>query len=291
MSTTINIPIGLVRPNPMQPRKTFKKETLQEMAQSIKEHGVVQPIIVEESESGGWVLVDGERRLRASKLAGMTTIEAVIRQRSNHNGRELLLSAIIANVQREDMNPIDEAKAYQALNDEHGLSAHKIAAKVGRNTKRIYDMLKLLKLEAKVQDLIRDGRMSHDIRLVEALLKMPNAEMQVAFAERVVKGGLKLKAIYDAAEDFCKAVNKPLGIRKNQTPALVIARRDSENEEKEPPRWNALVQIGKVPAWPLIATSAKVTCATCELRDMANHSTCGRCPLVAMLEGLMEAQS
>lgn len=282
------LPIKKVFPNPNQPRKRFNKATLQQLAQSIKEHGLIQPIIVEEAPNG-YVLVAGERRLRAHQLAGLTTIEAVIREQSNHNGREILLSAIIENVQREDMNPIDEALAYEELQTKHGLSVNKIAGKIGTYAARVEIMLKLLKLDKKVQSLIRDGKLSHDRRLVDALLGLPSVDMQIALAEKAAEKGLTIKAILVGAAKLHEAIgSNPLGISKQKTPALKLARRTTDDEEHKPAKWNALVQVGKVPAWELVVASAKKTCGTCELRDIASQSTCGRCPAVVMLEALMD---
>ncbi len=282
------LPIEKVFPNPNQPRKRFNNASLQELAQSIKEHGLIQPIIVEEAPNG-YMLVAGERRLRAHQLAGLTTIEAVIRETSNHNGREMLLSAIIENVQREDMNIIDEAMAYEELRTKHGLSANKIAFKVGTYAARVEQLSKLLKLDMRVQALIRDGKLSHDRRVVDALLNLPTVEMQIALAENAVKKELKISSILLGAAKLQEAIgSKSVGISKQKTPALKLARRTTNDEERKPAKWNALVQIGKVPAWELVLTSAKKTCGTCELRDIASQSTCGRCPAVVMLEALMD---
>ncbi len=286
--TTIQLPLEKVFPNPSQPRKRFNHASLQELAQSIKEHGLIQPIVVEETKNG-YMLVAGERRLRAHQLAGLTTIEAVIRERSNHNGREILLSAIIENVQREDMNPIDEAQAYQLLKKEHDLSVNEIAFKVGVNPARVDVLLKLLQLEPRVQELIRDGKLTHDRRAVVALLKVPNAEMQIALAEKAVTKKYTIKAILVAAEKVCEVLHESKSDRvaKTKTPALKLARGKSTDEECKPTNWDALVQLGKVPAWELVIVSAKKTCGTCELRDIASQSTCGRCPAVVMLEALI----
>jgi len=296
MTTTQFLPIDKVHPNPKQPRKVFKKASLLELAQSIKEHGQIEPIIVE-ADKDGWLLVAGERRWRAHQLAGKKTIEAVIRLKSNHNGREILLSGIIENIQREEMNAIDEALAYEQLNTVHHMSANKIAAKIGTNSKRIYDRLNLLKLDKRVQKLIRDEEFTCDSRVTLALINITNGNLQYELVQRAVKGGLKIKTILMAAARISEALGaNPIGMRKNgirkeQTPALVLARRPEKNlkdEEHKPPKWDALKQIGKVPAWSLVVASAKKTCAECELRDMANESTCGRCPLVMVLESLME---
>lgn len=123
-ATVRNIPIEQIRTGG-NPRKTFRDETLRELAATIKEHGVIQPITVE-PDGDLFVLVAGERRLRASKLAGLSNIPAIVRGRSNHGGRERYILSIIENDQREDMNPIDRAEAYQRLMDEHGMSVSEI---------------------------------------------------------------------------------------------------------------------------------------------------------------------
>lgn len=287
--TITHLPIKQVFPNPDQPRKKFNKASLRDLAQSITEHGLVQPVIVEDT-GAGYVLVDGERRWRASQIAGKTTIEAVIRDRSNHNGREMLLSAVIANVQREDMNPIDEARAYESLSENHKLSVNKIAHMVGISPSRVDLMLKLLKLEPRVQDLIRAEKLSHDRRVVVALLNIPNPEMQIALAEKAVTKKLKIVSILVAASKLCEVLHETKADRvsKTKTPALKMAQGNAEqDEEREPNKWNALVQLGKAPKWPLVVAAAKTTCATCELRDIASQSTCGRCPAVVMIETLI----
>lgn len=287
--TIQNLPIQNVFPNPKQPRTYFNPETLQELATSIKEHGLIEPIIVE-SVNDQYMIVAGERRWQASKLAGCTTIEAVIRERSNHNGREILLSAVIENVQREDMNPVDEAQAYFELSTTHNMSVQAISIKTGKNTKRVYDLLNVLKLEKEVQDMMRDDSLSHDSRLVNALLSIPKADMQIALAKKAVKENWTIKTSLKAIEKLAEVLGskKKNEIRKGQNPALYITRRS--DEEKKPAKWDALLQVGKVPAWPLVLQSAKTTCADCELRDMASRSTCGRCPLVVMLTGLLESE-
>lgn len=288
MSNTHHLPIAQVNPNPNQPRKQFKKQSLLELAQSIKENGLVQPVIVEPTDDGNYMLVAGERRWRASQMAGMDTIEAIIRERSNHNGRELLVKSVIENVQREDMNPMDEAEAIFTLKTVHKMSVGDIAQKLGIVQKRVYDALDRLKLHKKVQDMIRNDQLSHDTRLVLALLKLPKQEMQVELAERAIKHKLKITTIVTLAAQWTAAVeSKPLSKNKSKVPSLSLAMHT--DEEKQPPKWNALMELGKVPAWPLVANAARATCAECELRDMANHATCGRCPLVIVLEKMLES--
>lgn len=310
----LELPISQIQANPNQPRKSFNDASLQELAQTIKERGVIQPVIVEEMGSGVYFLVAGERRLRASKLAGLTTIKAYIRERTNHNGREILLDAIIENVQREDMNPIDEGLAYQKLLVEHKMGVYKIAKMIGTNSKRIYDRMNLLKLDPRVQELIRTDQFTHDPRVSELLLKITDSEMQVAFVEKAIRGHINNKAIITAATDlFAMLEAEPLDLEKKtesvdvasspessvtrapkykrkkeyKTPALHLARYLEEDEEKEPKQWPALLQLGKVPPWSQVVQAAQGTCSSCELRDMASNATCGRCPAVVMIEQLM----
>ncbi|HAR45425.1 MAG TPA: chromosome partitioning protein ParB, partial [Nitrospiraceae bacterium] len=179
----VQIPVKQVFPDPKQPRKTFKAETLRELGETIKKRGQRQPINVEPAD-GGYMIVEGERRWRACILAGIPTVDAIVRERSNHNGRENLLSQIIENVQREDMNPVDEALAYRELQTKHGMVVNEIAHEVGKNSSRVYKLLKILDLPVKVQELIRDDRLSHDERLVDALLSITDRKAQTGLAER-----------------------------------------------------------------------------------------------------------
>ena len=127
----MNIPINKIRPNPRQPRTIFDAAELEQLAQSIRENGIIQPIVVE--QDGEWfTLIAGERRWRAAKLAGLTEMEATVRARSNHRGTQRLAHALIENVQRSAMGPVDEARAYQELVDELG-SADAVAKKVGQS--------------------------------------------------------------------------------------------------------------------------------------------------------------
>ncbi len=128
----MNIPINKIRPNPRQPRTIFDADELQELAQSIRENGIIQPIVVEQDKDG-YTLVAGERRWRAAKIAGMKEIEAVVRPPSNHRGSQRLAHALIENVQRSAMGPVDEARAYQELVNELG-TADAVAKKVGVST-------------------------------------------------------------------------------------------------------------------------------------------------------------
>ena len=163
------VAIGDVRPNRYQPRKTFDQQAIADLTSSIKEHGVVQPLIVTRLPSGGYELIAGERRLRAAGAAGLATVPVIIRESTP---QEMLELAIIENVQRADLNPIEEALAYQALKDEFNLSDDEIAARMGRNSRvHITNTRRLLRLSDEAQSALRGGAISAGHG--RALLKAP----------------------------------------------------------------------------------------------------------------------
>lgn len=153
-----DVAIGDVRPNRYQPRKTFDQQAIADLSASIKEHGVVQPLIVTRLPSGGYELIAGERRLRAAGMAGLSTVPVIIRESTP---QEMLELAIIENIQRADLNPIEEALAYQALKDEFQLSDDEIAARMGRNSRvHITNTRRLLRLNDEAQSALRAGAIS-----------------------------------------------------------------------------------------------------------------------------------
>ena len=153
---TVDVPIARVRPNPLQPRKRFDPDGLASLAASIAEHGVIQPIVVTETIDG-YQLVAGERRLRAAQAAGLDRIPAVIRQLAD---REQLEVALVENLQREDLDPLETADAYRQLIDEFGFSQDDLAARVGRARSTVANTLRLLDLAPGVQAAVADGRLS-----------------------------------------------------------------------------------------------------------------------------------
>ena len=156
MTTEQRIPIEkIVKGN--NPRTRFDPEQLQQLALSIKERGLIQPIIVEPHAKGTFLLVAGERRLEAHRLLHRKYIQAVVRGRTNHNGRERLLDAIVENDQRADVDPMDRANAYQQLRDQYHLSTRQIAQKVGQQSHIVENHLVLTRLDPEIQDLIRAG--------------------------------------------------------------------------------------------------------------------------------------
>ncbi|MDR0598271.1 MAG: ParB/RepB/Spo0J family partition protein, partial [Treponema sp.] len=151
---TLKIPLEKLRANPNQPRKNFDPGDLAELADSIRSHGIIQPLIVEDAGDGTWIIVAGERRWRAARLAGLAEVPALIRSYSEEKRREV---ALIENVQRSDLNPMEEAAAYKALMDLTGLSQDETAARVGKNRSTVANALRLLKLPPAARKSLEKG--------------------------------------------------------------------------------------------------------------------------------------
>ncbi len=153
----IEVELKKIKANPWQPRRSFSKEKLQELAASIKEHGLLQPIILCQKKDGNYSLVAGERRYRAAILAGMNVIPAVIKELSS---AETLEIALVENLQREDLNPIEEARAYKQLLEDFNFTQEQLAARISKSRPAIANMLRLLKLPAKILEVIAAGQIS-----------------------------------------------------------------------------------------------------------------------------------
>jgi ParB family chromosome partitioning protein len=153
-AVVLKIPLEKLKANPGQPRKHFDEESLKELADSIREHGIIQPLIVEDAGDGTWTIVAGERRSRAARLAGLGEVPVIIR---NYSDEKRLEVTLIENVQRSDLNPMEEAAAYRGLMELTGLSQDEVAAKVGKNRATIANALRLLNLSAAARDALEKG--------------------------------------------------------------------------------------------------------------------------------------
>jgi ParB family transcriptional regulator, chromosome partitioning protein len=178
-----------LRPNPYQPRKLFKDESLTELASSIKEHGVFQPIIVKRSIKG-YEIIAGERRVRASKLAGLSTIPAIIRQFTDDQMMEI---ALLENLQRENLNPLEEAIAYRTMIERLAITQDDLSRKIGKSRSHITNMLGILRLPKQVQELVAKEliSMSH----ARALSKLEDQEQIIAIANRIIEEKLPVHDI------------------------------------------------------------------------------------------------
>lgn len=184
------LPVASLRPNRLQPRTHFDDAAIEELAESIRAQGVIQPLVVAKDLQGeGYVIVAGERRWRASRRAGLESVPVVIREVADD--RELLELALVENLQRSDLNPLEEAEAYQALQEKFSLSQEEIAARVGKARTTVTNSLRLLRLPEEVRDLLRGGHLSPG--QARPLLGMATSEEQITLAERAVREGLSAR--------------------------------------------------------------------------------------------------
>lgn len=184
-----SIPIDAIAPNPLQPRKFFDEERIGDLANSIREKGVLQPVLVTRRGSG-YELVSGERRLRAAAVAGLKEIPAIVREVEPAEGLQL---AIIENIQREDLDPIEEAAAYQELIDRFSHTQEQVAEKVGRDRATVANTIRLLKLSTKAKQALQSGQIS--VGHARALLAVPELEKQIYFIDRIVEEGWSVREL------------------------------------------------------------------------------------------------
>ena len=207
------IPIDRLRPNPHQPRHLFDQETLEELAASIRQHGILQPLLVSEDPPDRYFLITGERRWRAARLAGLATVPAVIRERIE--GEQQLELALVENLQRRDLTPLEESRAFEQLQVGLGLSQQEIADRVGMDRSTIANSLRLLKLPAEIQEMVERGELSAGH--ARALLTFADDAERCEWARRAIATGLSVRALERAAgeaRDEAKAGNRSKGSRR-----------------------------------------------------------------------------
>jgi ParB family chromosome partitioning protein len=188
------LPVGAISPNRRQPRTQFDEESLAALAASVRELGVLQPVLVRATGGGAYELIAGERRWRAAKRAGLSLIPAIIRTVDDTLSLE---QALVENVQREDLNPLDEAAAYQQLLEDFHLTHDELASRVGKSRAAISNTLRLFQLPPTVQRLVAEGRLTAGH--ARALLTTPDRAYQESLAQRVVTDGMSVRAVEEAA--------------------------------------------------------------------------------------------
>ncbi|MFD0050638.1 ParB/RepB/Spo0J family partition protein [Actinomycetes bacterium NPDC127524] len=221
-----NINIKDLRPNPYQPRKIFHAEAIRELKESIEQHGILQPIIARKSIKG-YEIVVGERRYRAAKEAGLTTVPVVIRELSEQQMMEL---AILENLQREDLNPIEEAVAYQSLLDKLDVTQEELAKRLGKSRPHIANHIRLLSLPEDIQNLITEGKIS--MGHGRALLSLKNKDLLPSVAEKIFKDSMNVRQL----ETYIQGLNQPVS-RETVQPAkpkknVFIKERESSLRER-----------------------------------------------------------
>ncbi|HET7153721.1 MAG TPA: ParB/RepB/Spo0J family partition protein [Candidatus Kapabacteria bacterium] len=215
------LPIDLIRRNPFQPREEFDEQALQELADSIREHGIIQPITVRRVDDG-YELIAGERRLRAARAAGLEVIPAFIRDVVDD--AEILELALIENVQREHLNPMEIAQGYQRLIDECDLTQEEVAQKVSKDRTTVTNFLRLLKLPAEIQSSLRKNELTTGH--ARTLVNLPGRELQVEVWKKIVSDGLSVRR----TEELARQLMKDTGTAK-KTPAATAVKLASPSKE------------------------------------------------------------
>ena len=260
---SLSLPISQVEPSQKQPRKRFEGEALQDLADSIRANGIIQPLTVRRLSSGYYQIIAGERRWRAAKLAGLTEVPAVIIEADDRKTMEL---ALIENLQREDLNPIEEANGYKSLMEDYGLTQEEAAQRVGKSRPAVANALRLLALPDPVCLLVEEGQLSAGH--ARAILAVPSGEAQMKLAKKVVADGLSVRqtealakrlaqggqgaaaARSDELAIYDRAAEKDLGARLGRKVHIVRGRRKGkiELEYYDPDDLNALLDLlGQMP--------------------------------------------
>ena len=195
-SSISEIELDKIIANPDQPRRTFDEEALQELADSIREHGVISPITLRDNGDGSYMIIAGERRFRASKIAGLERIPAYIRTAKDEQVMEW---ALIENIQREDLDAIEIALAYQRLMDDYNLTQERMSERVGKKRTTVANYLRLLKLPAEIQVGIKEKKI--DMGHARAILGTPSAERQLELYQRILREGLSVRKVEALAQE------------------------------------------------------------------------------------------
>jgi ParB family chromosome partitioning protein len=217
--SVLQIDINKIEPNINQPRRDFNKNELDELAESIRVYGVLSPLIVTK-EAGYYTIVAGERRWRASRLAGLRTLPVIVRE---FFGRETLEVALIENLQRSDLNPMEEAASFKRLSEEFGLTQENIAERIGKSRSAIANSLRLLNLPDVIREMLSGGRLSAGHAKV--LLGVGDAEVQIELADEAADGGLSVRGLEEAV-------------------SVALSKKNSSGKNKMPPQQNLNVYSG-----------------------------------------------
>lgn len=218
--STITLPISEIEPNRSQPRKEFDEKALAELADSISRHGLLQPLLVRPLTLGGYQIVAGERRYRASRMAGLKELPVIIRELSDTETMEI---ALIENLQREDLTPIEEALGYKVLIEEHGFSQEETAQSVGKSRPAVANALRLLKLPDSIIEYLNDGKISAGH--ARALLSLENEEQMLTVANEIASKDLSVRQ----TEKLCKDVQK--------------IKPETENKPEKKPSFYSMVEL------------------------------------------------
>ncbi len=206
----VNVDPKLIAVNPNQPRQHFDDGSLDELMNSIKEHGILQPLVISKSSEGQWQLIAGERRLRAAVKLGLKTVPTLVRSVTQQQSLEI---SLIENIQRQNLNPIEEAIAYRRLHDEFNLTQEEVAKRVGKSRPQVANTIRLLDLSPAIQQAVAGGKLT--LGHAKVILSLDDPAEQEKFFKSVVEGGLTVKettwGVKQAKSRGVKAANKDLG--------------------------------------------------------------------------------
>ena len=222
-SSVMEVDVNQIDTNASQPRKSFDKEKLEELAASIRNHGIVQPIVVRKA-GDRYTIIAGERRYRAARLAGLSTVPVVVREMDDY---EVMEVALIENIQRENLNPIEEATAIRFIMDQNDMTQEEVAARLAKSRPSIANTLRLLNLPWEVQELLKEDKLQTGHAKV--ILSLPERYMQVELADRIAKGGVSVRE----AERIAKSMTKPREEKKKPERPLDTDLGFAENSLRE----------------------------------------------------------
>ena len=302
------IPVDQVRVNPEQPRHNFDELEMAELTESVRLHGVLIPILVERSLEGGYILHDGERRLRAAQACNLPMIPARILPPGAD--RTKLINALVANLHSSSMTIVEEALAYRRLGEVYGYgtdrgSQEKIARLLGITPVKIYNAMSVLKLPKIIQEYFAARKLPNNPDVVRALLHIPGDEARLRLAASLA--GLPhpptIKAVKQACTRLVNSLNAQVSFKANESGVSGNGKSTEDNEDdyapavrfggrksrEDWPEWDALYQLGKVPPWPTVNDAIMATCEACAMRPVASESTCRECPLVDCLRRMVKA--
>ena len=209
----LQVPLSKIVPNPYQPRKEFESEALSELADSIRQYGVLQPLLVAPGKDGTYILIAGERRLRASIMAGLGTVPVIV---SEYTTQQIAEIALIENLQRKDLHYLEEAEGYEKLVNTFHLTQESMAIRVGKKQSTIANKLRLLRLPVSVRNKLHDSKLTE--RHARVLLKLENEETQKAVLQKVLKGNLNVRQ----TEALVEKTLKEIGKLNKKKPRIVI---------------------------------------------------------------------
>ncbi len=211
----LEVELFKIVPNPYQPRVEFDQEKLIELAESIKQHGILQPLVVSKTNGNQFELIAGERRFQASKLAGLEKVPVIIREVDNQEKLEL---AIVENIQRHNLNPVEEAKSYFKLQEEFGMSQEEVAKKLGKSRSVVANKLRLLTLPVEIQKALQGGKITEGH--AKAILALPNPEKQKALFEMIIKNKLNVRQVESKVREISVKPHKRIISENPQIRAL-----------------------------------------------------------------------